>query len=216
MDKRRILICGESSWLSTGFAKYNREVLKRLHATGKFEIAEMGSYGNDGSPEIKKLPWKFYGVLPNNQHEKQMYDSNPHNAFGAYKINAVLADFQPDIVFDARDPWMTLHLQSAKFRDLFKLALMPTVDSAPQRKDWIRDLFGKADIVTTYSRYGKRVLEKDGQKRSKLKIYGSSIQALRTDYGTKTEDSEGSEGSDTQSQDTPKESVGATTGDLPF
>jgi len=164
MGKCRILVCGESSWLSTGFAKYNREILKRLHSTGKFEIAEMGSYGNDGSPEAKKLPWKYYGVLPNSQKEKQIYDSNPHNAFGAYKINAVLADFQPDIVFDARDPWMTQHLQDAKFRDLFRLVLMPTVDSAPQRKDWIQGLFSKANVVTTYSRYGKRVLEAEGIK----------------------------------------------------
>jgi hypothetical protein len=165
MAKRRILFCGESSWLSTGFAKYNREVITRIHKTGKFEIAEMGSYGNDASPEARALPWKYYGVLPNNPNdEKKVYDGNPHNAFGAYKINAVLADFQPDIVFDARDPWMTLHLQSSKFRDLFKLVLMPTVDSAPQRKDWIKGLFRKADAITTYSRYGKKVLEKEGIK----------------------------------------------------
>ncbi len=162
MGKRRLLFCGEATWLSTGFAKYNREIITRLHATGEFEIAEMGSYGRDGEPEAKKVPWKFYGVLPNSPKEKEMYESNPAHAFGAYKINAVLADFQPDIVFDARDPWMTTHIQSSKFRDLFKLVLMPTVDSAPQRKDWIRDLFGKADVVTTYSRYGKRVLESDG------------------------------------------------------
>jgi glycosyltransferase involved in cell wall biosynthesis len=162
--KRRILVCGESSWVSTGFAKYNQEVLRRLFATNKFEIAEMGSYGSDRSPEAKELPWKFYGVLPNSEKEKQLYESNPTNAFGAYKINAVLADFQPDIVFDARDPWMTTHIQNSKFRSMFKLALMPTVDSAPQRKDWINGLFKQADIVTTYSRYGKKVLEATGVK----------------------------------------------------
>ena len=160
--KCRILVCGESSWLSTGFAKYNQEVLRRLQATGKYEVAEMGSYGTERSEQAQRLPWKFYGVLPNSDKEKQIYESNPTNAFGTYKINAVLADFQPDIVFDARDPWMTQHIQASKFRDLFRLVLMPTVDSAPQKKDWIENLFKKADAITTYSRYGKRVLETTG------------------------------------------------------
>jgi len=177
--KCRILVCGESSWLSTGFAKYNQEVLRRLHATGKFEIAEMGSYGSQRSPEANKLPWKFYGVLPNTEKEKELYESNPTNAFGAYKINVVLADFQPDIVFDARDPWMTTHIQESKFRGLFKLVLMPTVDSAPQRKDWINNLFKKADAVTTYSRYGKRVLEGAGVKVSAVTSPGINLDIFK-------------------------------------
>lgn len=174
--KRRILACGEASWLSTGFARYNKEVLKRLHATGKYEIAEMGSYGSDASPEAKLLPWKFYGVLPTDNQQKQIYDSNPHNAFGKYKIDAVVADFQPDIVWDARDPWMSQHIQGSKFRDCFKLVLIPTVDSAPQRKDWIRDLFKKADGLTTYSRYGKKVLENAG-----VKVFGVTSPGVNLD-----------------------------------
>lgn len=162
MAKRRILFCGESSWLSTGFATYNREILQRLYKTGKYTIAEMGSYGSENMPQANELPWKFYGVLPKNKKEKEMYDSSPVNAFGQYKIDAVVADFQPDIVFDARDPWMTQHLQSSKFRNCYKLILMPTVDSAPQRKDWIKGLFDKADSLLTYSRYGKKVLNQAG------------------------------------------------------
>lgn len=162
MEKRRILFCGESSWLSTGFATYNREILQRLHDTGKYILAEMGAYGSENMPQAQELQWKFYGVLPRDENEKRIYDSNPTNAFGGYKIDSVLADFQPDIVFDARDPWMTIHLQSSKFRDCYKLVLMPTVDSAPQRKDWLNNLFAKADSLLTYSRYGKRVLNEAG------------------------------------------------------
>lgn len=161
-SKRRILFCGESSWLSTGFATYNREIITRLFKTGKYEIAEMGSYGTEADPNAAKLPWKFYGVLPKNKMEEQIYNQEPVNQFGKYKIDAVVADFQPDIIFDARDPWMLQHLISSKFRDLYKTILMPTVDSAPQRKDWIQGIFSKSDILTTYSRYGKKVLESVG------------------------------------------------------
>jgi len=179
MTKRRILFCGEASWLSTGFAAYNREVIRAAHATDKYEIAEMGSYGSEQEKEAQALPWKFYGVLPTNPKEKEIYDSNPNNAFGVYKIDAVLADFQPDIVFDARDPWMSQHLQSSKFRDCFKLILMPTVDSAPQRRDWIKNIFLKCDAVTTYSRYGKKVLESDGVKVTDVTSPGVDLEKFK-------------------------------------
>jgi len=162
--KKRILISGEASFLSTGFANFNSELLKRLHKTGKYILAEVGSSAPPNCPESKQLPWSFYGIMPINEHEKKIYDSHPQNPFGKYKIDAILADFQPDIVFDPRDPWMMEHLQASRFRSNYKLFLMPTVDSAPQKKQWIKGLFKKADVVTTYSRYGKRVLEAEGVK----------------------------------------------------
>ena len=164
MYKRRILFTGEASFLSTGFATFNREIIKRLHATGKYEIAEMGSYASKADKRIESLPWKFYPVLPATQGEKQMYDKHPQNQFGRYKFDAVVADFQPDIIYDARDPWMLEHLIDSRFRKNYRLVITPTVDSAPQKKEWIEGIFKKADIVTTYSRFGKRVLESDGVK----------------------------------------------------
>lgn len=162
MDKKRLLFTGEASFLSTGFATFNREILKRLHATGKYEIAEMGSYASDNDPRVKGLPWRFYGVLPSNEQEKRIYESNPTHPFGRYKIDGVLADFQPDIVLDFRDPWMMDHLVQARFRSNYKLIVCPTVDSAPQKTEWINGIFKAADVVTAYSRYGKRVLEEEG------------------------------------------------------
>lgn len=164
MSKKKILFCGEASWLGTGFATYNREVIKRLHATGKYEIAEMGAYGSSEEQAAKNLPWKFYGVLPTNEEERRIYESNKINQFGAYKFDAVVVDFQPDIVFDPRDPWMFGYIQGSRFRPCYKTVFMPTVDSAPQKKEWIEDIFKKTDVITTYSRYGKRVLENDGVK----------------------------------------------------
>lgn len=176
MAKKRVLFCGEASWLSTGFSKFNREIIKRLHATGKYEIAEMGAYGNEREQKAQELPWRFYGVTPNTQEEARVYDSHPHNAFGGYKFDGVVLDFQPDIVFDARDPWMFAHLCTSPLKPNYKLFLVPTVDSAPQRKEWIDTLFSKADVLTTYSRFGKKVLELDG-----LKVNGVTSPAVDLD-----------------------------------
>lgn len=162
--KRRLLVCGEASWLSTGFATYNREILKRLYATGKYEIAEMGGYGKTGEPKAQALPWKFYGVLPINENEHRIYQSKPTNQFGEYKFDAVVAEFQPDIIFDPRDPWMFQHIVQSRFRPYYKTIFMPTVDSSPQKQEWVDKIFRKADTLLAYSRYGKKVLENEGLK----------------------------------------------------
>lgn len=191
--KKRILFSGEASWLSTGFATYNKELIRRLHATGKYEIAEVGSYGSSAAAEAKNLPWKFYGILPLTKEEERIYKSNPVNAFGPYKFDAVVADFQPDIVFDARDPWMVTHIISSRFKDCYKTILVPTVDSAPYKREWIKDTFAKSEILCTYSRYGKRIME--GEKLSVANVISPGVdldvfkpidkEAIRREWGLK-------------------------------
>ena len=48
--KLKILMCSEASFLKSGFGTYAHEILKRLHATGKYEIAEFASYGRVNDP----------------------------------------------------------------------------------------------------------------------------------------------------------------------
>jgi glycosyltransferase involved in cell wall biosynthesis len=191
MAKRRLLFCGEASWLSTGFAKFGREVIKRLHATGKYDIAEMGNYGRQDAPQVATLPWRFYGVLPMNEEENRIYQGNPQCQFGLYKFDAVVADFQPDILVSQLDPWMMQHLVSSRFRGNYKLLLTPTVDSAPQRQEWIDKEFSKADVITTYSRFARRVLESQGVKVADVTSPGVDLNvfkpmdknALRKEWG---------------------------------
>jgi len=191
--KKRILFSGEASWLSTGFSIYNHELIKRIFAKDKYIIAEYGAYGNDSSPQAKELPWKFYGSLPKTKEEERIYKSNKFNQFGVYKFDAVVAAFQPDIVVDTRDPWMLRHIQSSRFRDNYKTLLIPTVDSAPQKRDWIDNIFKKTDALCTYSRFGKRTLEGEGLKIEAVASPGVNLDIftpmdknkIRSDWGLK-------------------------------
>ena len=54
--KKRILFVGEASNLNTGFSTYYGELIPRLAATGKYEIAEFGSYVADGDPRVEEDP----------------------------------------------------------------------------------------------------------------------------------------------------------------
>ena len=114
MRKKRILFCGEATYLNTGYATYLREVMKVLYATQKYEIAEFASYGKDGDPRGVDIPWKFYGNLPTKDSQQQQYDEIPTNQFGEWKFESVLLDFLPDIVGEEKKYWKKLSRCSMK------------------------------------------------------------------------------------------------------
>jgi glycosyltransferase involved in cell wall biosynthesis len=174
MYKKRILLCNDASFLSTGFANYGMEVLKRLYSTDKYELAELASYGgNEYTKETRQydLPWTYYPNLPINKEEEKLYQENSIDQFGNWKFERVALDFKPDIVWDIRDWWMLEHQERSPFRPYYHWVIMPTIDAAPQDEQWI-STYMNADGVFTYSDWGFSVLQ--AQTRDKLKLMGTA------------------------------------------
>ena len=169
MAKKRILFVGEASFLATGFSTYWHEVIKRIHETGEFEIAELGSYAHDDDPRCQQVLWKFYPVAPsrNDQKSIQQYMSRPTNQFGEWRFNHVCLDFKPDIVLMIRDWWMDEFVLRSPLRDKFKVIWMPTIDGEPQRELWL-DSYKQCDKILTYSEYGMNLLRKTARPGTKL------------------------------------------------
>lgn len=165
MRKIRILIANDASNLGTGYGVYGKELLTRLHNTGKYEIAELACYVS--MDNIEKLnntvPWKVYPNAPSNQEEsKDKYGAVPYNAFGAWRFDPVCLHFKPDIVIDVRDYWMYAYQETSPCRPYFKWVVMPTVDSAPQKDEWLQTFAGM-DLVVPYTDWAKDTLEKQCQ-----------------------------------------------------
>lgn len=188
--KKRILFVGEASFLNTGFSTYYRELLPRLVATGKYEIAELGSYARQDDKRVQEFiagRWKFYGVMPTNEEENRLFQQPPPhprargqntNQFGEYKFAAVVADFKPDIVIDIRDWWMLEFQERSIFRPWYKWIVMPTVDAEPQQEEWIQT-YENANMVLAYSDYGIHTLRRQSSlaptgKRS-MKIFPKAM-----------------------------------------
>ena len=153
--KLRVLMVSEASFLSSGFGTYTREILKRLHSTEKYEIAEFACYGKVNDPKDRDIHWRYYAnaVNPDDPRSKE-YNSSMENQFGRWRFERVLLDFKPDVVIDVRDYWMNSYQQFSPLRPYFHWILMPTVDSAPQQEEWI-DTFLHADAIFTYSDFGR-------------------------------------------------------------
>lgn len=186
MRKKRILFCSEATFLNTGYATYTRETLNYLHSTGKYELAEMASYGQRNDPRAANIPWKFYGVQPNqdcepvaSKEEMDMYGSSGTNQFGEWIFEHVCLDFMPDVVCDIRDFWMLEFAERSPFRPHFKWCLMPTVDARPQARQWVAT-YQSADACLTYSDWAGGVLQ--DQSGGKINYLGSSPPSAHPAY----------------------------------
>lgn len=155
MDRKpRILWMGEATFLNTGYGIYGHEVLSRLHATGKYEIAEMGVYGHFADHRAHDIPWTYYGCVPDTPDKQAEYDSQVANQWGLWKFEDVCLDFKPDIVIDIRDWWAIEFVSRSPFRRNFHWSIMPTIDSAPQMEQWLATYLD-ADSVCAYTEFGR-------------------------------------------------------------
>lgn len=186
MRKKRILFCSEATFLNTGYATYTREILNYLHSTGKYELAELASYGEMDDERSSTIPWQYFGVMPNRNSEPkaspqsiEMYEANPTNQFGAWIFEDVCLKFKPDIVCDIRDFWMVEFIQRSPFRKCFKWALMPTVDARPQARQWI-STYQTADACLSYSDWAGGILK--DQSGGKINYLGSSPPSAHSAY----------------------------------
>ena len=63
MNKKTVLVMGEAHYLNSGFGTYTKELMTRLHQTGKYNLVEFSSYGN--LQDASNVPWLFISNLPN-------------------------------------------------------------------------------------------------------------------------------------------------------
>lgn len=160
MSKKRVLLVSEAHHLHSGFGTYANQILSRLQATGKYEIAEFASYGHYN--QVKDTEWLYYGNMPDPE-EQETYNSSGLNQFGGWRFDRVCLDFKPDIVICYRDPWMDMYIKDSPLRPYFHWVWMPTVDSLPQRQEWISG-FSECDALFAYSEFGAEVLEQQGKE----------------------------------------------------
>jgi glycosyltransferase involved in cell wall biosynthesis len=178
-EKLRVLSVGEFTQLATGFAIYHKELLNRLHASGKYHIAELAIFGEERDPRAVGIPWTWYGNMPGRTTDPKEYHSNQIYGFGLWRFNHVLADYRPHVVIDFRDPWMTSFIPESPFRPQFKFGLMPTYDSHPSDVDWL-PAYIDADALFTYSTWAIDKIDK--QCGGQEKMLGSAPPAYDKKY----------------------------------
>lgn len=154
MDKKRILFCGESSHLASGFGNYTREVLSRLYKTEKYELAELSCYRTKYTPKIE--PWKVYPVAVDvNDPLYKSYCSSSLNQYGYWRFDIALAHFKPSIVIDVRDFWNFTYQETSSLRKFYKWILAPTYDSSPPKINTVNTI-KNTDLLLFHTEWAKK------------------------------------------------------------
>lgn len=148
--KKRVLWVGEASWTHSGFAVISRNVLRGLHATGRYELAELAVFGSARDPRAAGLPWRVYGNNPDTPDEEREYRSVLSNQWGEWRFDHAALDWRADVVLDARDYWNFEFIPRSPLRRFFRLGLMPAWDSSPVQDQWV-DTIRSADALLSYS-----------------------------------------------------------------
>lgn len=142
-------MCAEAHDVNSGFGRYTKEILSRLYANPNYEIAEFSCYFNEG--KTKTVPWKVYANSVDESHKDSgLYKQNPLNQFGLWRFEKTVLHFKPDIVFDIRDYWMFAYQELTPLRKYFNWVIVPTIDSIPQRPEWIQT-FSNSDALLTHT-----------------------------------------------------------------
>lgn len=166
--KKRILFVSEASYSDTGFGRYYYELLSRLVATNRYDIAELGCWGTVNHPKDHVIKWKYYANQPSpGSPEEELYRSSSNNKFGFFRFEKVVIDFMPDIVISLRDIAMDYWIGLSPLRKYFTWLISPPVDSAPQSNDFLASYY-EADGIVTYTDYGFDVIKNEAPKSNLL------------------------------------------------
>jgi glycosyltransferase involved in cell wall biosynthesis len=162
-SKKRILVHSNFSKLKTGFGKNAGNILRLLAESGEFEIAEAANGVGFGADH--HMPWKFYGTYPTdkrvlaeiqNDHIKQRLA-----AYGHYKIDDIIEDFQPDIYLGIEDIWAFGGFDKRFWWDKLSPVIWTTLDSVPIT-DEAKHFADKASKFLVWATFAEDELKKLG------------------------------------------------------
>jgi len=171
----KILIVSEFTGLgTTGYSNYYKQIARGLHDDGH-EILELASYGDQNNPAhvsyANNCDWKIFLNIPQRDDDKgnslykQREESHGDAKFGAWNYENIMLDFMPDTVISIRDHWYDRFIINSPSAKYTTVVLSPTVDSMPQKSEWL-ETYGKADVITTYNEWSQNWLKQQYASRN--------------------------------------------------
>jgi glycosyltransferase involved in cell wall biosynthesis len=167
MRKKKVALHSNSSLANTGFGRSTKFLLSHLYKTGKYDLVEYAAGPlNWSHPICKSMPWKCFGVLPDNMREVDKFKDDPAKMmsvqYGEYNINKFLEQEKPDVLIMTEDIWGLPYLDKewiGKFPHVFWTPIdsLPLLPVFKEKKDKFGNLWVKA-------LFAKEALEKDGVK----------------------------------------------------
>jgi glycosyltransferase involved in cell wall biosynthesis len=138
--KKTVVLHSNHSRVFTGFGKNMRNVLRYLHKTGKYNLVEFANSKTKDSEELKTLPWRAYGTLPENS-KLQSFGGDQTKirtaAYGLYEVDGLMKEVKPDFYIGIEDIWALAPMVEKKWWNE-NCMVWTTLDSLPIYPDALR------------------------------------------------------------------------------
>lgn len=135
MHKKKIVFHSNHSKAFTGFGKNTKNILKYLYQTGKYDIVEFANGSNWSNPNLKNMPWKAIGSLPDDQALLQKINQDPQAArmagYGSNMIDKLIMQEKPDIYIGSEDIWAFNGYSERDWWNKINCMIWTTLDSLP-------------------------------------------------------------------------------------
>lgn len=166
MKKKKVLIHSNHCKALTGFGKHAKNILIYLQNTGKYEIFEFCNGIQWGKPELRNLPWRAEGSLPNSPNLLNKLNKDPQLArsasYGSEMIDKIIEQEKPDIYIGIEDIWAFSGYTEKTWWNKINCMIWTTLDSLPILPDAIKAA-PKIKNYYTWASFAQKSLNSIGQ-----------------------------------------------------
>lgn len=175
MAKKKIVVHSNHSKAFTGFGKNLKNILIYLFKTGKYEIVEFANGLQWNNPDLKKMPWRTFGSLPEDPSQVQKINKDPGLAraagYGSMMVDKIIEQEKPDLYIGIEDFWAFDGFTEKPWWNKTNCMIWTTLDSLPILPSAVQ----KAPNVKNYyvwSSFAEKALHKLGHGHVKT-LHGS-------------------------------------------
>lgn len=147
----RILFCGDSPTVPTGFGQVMKNIVGRLKSLGN-EVSVLGINSFGDPYDREEFPYDIWPC------DKGDIDA----LYGYAKFWYIVTKVQPDVIFFLNDPWVIqkyLNYKPEDFPDDYiKYVAYYPIDSGPLKKEWASMLTEEMDAQVCYSHFAEKVI----------------------------------------------------------
>lgn len=181
MNKIKVMVVNECSFLASGYGRYGHNLLTHLHKDPRFEMIEMGTFYTLGDERANSIPWKFCPNFPSvslSKQEIEEFTKSQECQMGYALFDAIALQERPHVVLNITDYWSQKFINNSPYRKCFSSLWLAPHDSIPQNIEWLEDMQNH-DGVLGYTDWAISEINKAAPK---VKTFGSVPGAAAPEY----------------------------------
>jgi len=162
IKKKTVLIHSNFCRAFTGFGKNQKNILRYLFSTGKYNIVEAANGVGFQDAATKTVPWDCYGTAPDAQVMRTLSPEMQRAAgYGSLLIDDIIKTAKPDVYIGVEDIWAFSDFNKKPWWNKINCMVWTTLDSLPILQQAI-DFAPKVKNYFVWASFAEKAFKKMG------------------------------------------------------